>query len=322
MYVILFFRQFQVKKVKKNISSIDRELSSPKPKPTCPSEFFYFELFSKHFWNSGFCERSSFRDLFLPAALGKVVFGMVLWTIGTACCPCMPKLWAEWIGLGRVVALWTIGTAGCACLPKLWAGWLCPDRPGKFIALREGTACACMLKAWADWTCLVCLGRVAALGVGTTGGGGARLVVRDLRLGALDLFNVGTGGGGKFGKPMGLDICAGGGGAGRQGFLCLVSVDVCGGIALRSTISISCGDIWLDWNAVLFWLLLGCVTNGSEKLTDRCLGGRLMMLEFLFLLVFLLRLTLSTVKAIQQFRRSINPAPENINAITLPKERW
>jgi len=68
-------------------------------------------------------------------------------------------------------------------------------------------------------------------------------VVRDLRLGALDLFNVGTGGGGKFGKPMGLDICAGGGGAGRQGFLCLVSVDVCGGIALRSTISISCGDI-------------------------------------------------------------------------------
>jgi hypothetical protein len=68
-------------------------------------------------------------------------------------------------------------------------------------------------------------------------------------------------------------------------------------------------------------LLLGCVTNGSEKLTDRCLGGRLMMLEFLFLLVFLLRLTLSTVKAIQQFRRSINPAPENINAITLPKER-
>jgi len=53
---------------------------------------------------------------------------------------------------------------------------------------------------------------------------------------------VGTGGGGKFGKPMGLDICAGGGGAGRQGFLCLVSVDVCGGIALRSTISISCGE--------------------------------------------------------------------------------
>jgi len=39
---------------------------------------------------------------------------------------------------------------------------------------------------------------------------------------------VGTGGGGKFGKPMGLDICAGGGGAGRQGFLCFVCVDVCG----------------------------------------------------------------------------------------------
>jgi hypothetical protein len=49
MYVILFFRQFQVKKVKKNISTIDRELSSPKPNPTSPSEFFYFELFSKHF---------------------------------------------------------------------------------------------------------------------------------------------------------------------------------------------------------------------------------------------------------------------------------
>jgi hypothetical protein len=67
-----------------------------------------------------------------------------------------------------------------------------------------------------------------ALWAGTTGGGGARLVVRDLRLAGLDLFNVGTGGGGKFGKLMGLDICVGGGGAGRQGFLCLVSVDVCG----------------------------------------------------------------------------------------------
>jgi len=39
---------------------------------------------------------------------------------------------------------------------------------------------------------------------------------------------VGTGGGGKFGKPMGLDICAGGGGTGLQGFLCFVCVDVCG----------------------------------------------------------------------------------------------
>jgi hypothetical protein len=33
-------------------------------------------------------------------------------------------------------------------------------------------------------------------------------------------------------------------------------------------------------------------------------------------------LTLSTMKAIQQFRRNIIPAPAAINAITLPKERW
>jgi len=392
MYVILFFRQFQVKKVKKNISSIDRELSSPKPKPTCPSEFFYFELFSKHFWNSGFCERSSFRDLFLPAALGKVVFGMVLWTIGTACCPCMPKLWADWICLGRVVALWTIGTACCpcmpklwkvwiclgrdmfglgrdlalwaigtaccpcmpklwagclclgrdmfglgrdvalwaigtacwACMPKLWADWLCPGRPGKFIALREGTACACMPEAWADWTGLVCLGRVAALGAGTTGGGGARLVVRDLRLGALDLFNVGTGGGGKFGKPMCLDICAGGGGAGRQGFLCFVCVDVCGfgagswigtvGIDLKSTISISCTCL------VFFWALWAGTTSGSEKETDRCLNGLLIMLEFLLLLLLLFCLRLFTVKQIQTLRKNMRPAPVQIKAIPLPRD--
>lgn len=324
MYVILFFRQFQVKKVKKNTSTIDRELSSPKPKPTCPSEFFYFELFSKHFWNSGFCERSSFRDLFLPAALGKVVFGLALWTIGTACCPCMPKLWADWICLGRVVALWTIGTACCACMPKLWADWLCPGRPGKFIALREGTACACMPEAWADWTGLVCLGRVAALGAGTTGGGGARLVVRDLRLGALDLFNVGTGGGGKFGKPMGLDICAGGGGAGRQGFLCFVCVDVCGfgagswigtvGIDLKSTISISCTCL------VFFWALWAGTTSGSEKETDRCLNGLLIMLEFLLLLLLLFCLRLFTVKQIQKLRKNMRPAPVQIKAIPLPRD--
>jgi len=67
-------------------------------------------------------------------------------------------------------------------------------------------------------------------------------------------------------------------------------------------------------------LFFGCVTNGSEKLTDRCLGGLLMMLEFLFLLR-LFCLTLSTAKAIQQFRKSISPAPAEINAITLPKVR-
>jgi hypothetical protein len=61
-----------------------------------------------------------------------------------------------------------------------------------------------------------------------TGGGGARLLVSNLRLGALDLCNVGAGGGGKFGKLICLEICVGGGGAGRLGCLCFVSVDVCG----------------------------------------------------------------------------------------------
>jgi hypothetical protein len=58
-----------------------------------------------------------------------------------------------------------------------------------------------------------------------TGGGGACLLVSDLKLAGLDLFNGGRGGS-KFDKLMGLDICAGGGGAGRLGCLCFVRVDV------------------------------------------------------------------------------------------------
>jgi hypothetical protein len=60
-----------------------------------------------------------------------------------------------------------------------------------------------------------------------TGGGGARLVVSDLKLAGLDLFNGGRGGA-KFDKLMGLDICVGIGGAGRLGCLCFVRVDVNG----------------------------------------------------------------------------------------------
>ena len=152
-----------------------------------------------------------------------------------------------------------------------------------------------------------CLGRVAFWMAGTVcnglrgGQGGGEVGLETLfvaRLGCFCLVNGFGGGGG------------GGGGSWTRA-----------GIELRSTISISCGDIWLDWNAVLFWLLFGGVINGSEKLTDRCLGGLLIMLEFLFL-PCLFCLTLSTMKAIQQFRRNIIPAPAAINAITLPKERW